>query len=205
MNDLGGHLSPMAEINSGLLPPGTRWIGPSRGGRMIILVEIPAGKHELWVKHDHGRYNAKELRVKDVPLPAALAIINMAANATGGYTFGGCSLAALAGARLQSLDDRLYRYPLPNTSPDLGVCWGSTQLHQDYRSIAAIEYVSTMMFRSAFNDHMWDKGALTKEFDWTGIPDCRAVEVYMEKLVQLGEFKNEWLVPASRNLRDLIR
>lgn len=205
LGSLTNCLAPHVERSIGYLPPNTRWVGVAPGGEITLLVvEIPAGFHNLKVKHDSYTFNGFETSISNVPLPTAIIIMKLRRQNLG-YRLMETKLVAIKSLTLTGLDEPVFAYPLPNVNTDFRLCWGDVSVNQDYRTLAALEHVSRMFFRGGFNDHLWSKQNLSNKFDWTDIPTVRKVEVYMAKIAKLGCFDSEWLLPTGKKLSELLK
>lgn len=205
LTEVSSLLTDAARIESGILPPNTRLCRMTDTGA-VLAVEVPVAKYRVSIKHDSYYMSREQMFVDEVPLPAALFIFRASKNRDGGYNLNSGSIYALK-SRLKTEQDELFLYPAPNVQPGQTICWGFDQYSANrhtYRSFAGFEGAVRLFFSAAFNDHCFEKSRLSQTFDWSKIPDYRAVEKYFDWLRVCGRFEDSWLVPANKKFADVI-
>lgn len=194
---LEGHCS----FDTGLLPPNTRYY-KKQGQRVGILVEVPYHSRTIFVKHDGS---SKQIILEDVPMPAGLFAYDVTLRANGNLTLTRGILFAMKRQGMVDFDTPLFRYPAPNINTGGGICWGhdAGKLFANIKTLSALEGAARAYFRTNFNDHMWDKSAVTRDFPWGNI-NYRLVEDYFQKVKEVGEFKDEWLAKVYSTPRRVL-
>jgi len=196
------YLSVFGGFNSGLLPPNTRYLKIAQNVT-TIAIEVQAAKRQVAIRHDpHNHYGlpTKEILIPDVPFPSAAFIFKLNRSADKKYMISVCYIYALASSGLNSLDEKLYYFPTPNIMYGQTICWGYNAQAANklsYHSLASIEGAVNYLYGAGFNDHVFHKDLLSKEFDWSKIPNVRNVELYFEQLRQAGSFDIKWLRPQN--------
>jgi len=189
---------------SGWLPPNTRdWI--EVGNRVMMVVEVPMGTHDLTVLHDNSYLKKGKMVIKGVPLPTALFFFDLSKQSDG-YRISSCKIYALPGRFNGDKATKLFLYPAPNVQSPQTICWGFDSYsakNMTYKTMTALEGAVQLFYEAAFNDHCFTKERLASSFDWGSI-DYRAVEQYFEKLKEYGYFDPKWLKPSGTTYAEVV-
>lgn len=200
---LNGLLSPKKEFGYRHLPAGCRMVVEKPASKMVqIVVEFPAGRRKVKVKHDPGVYSGSAHEIEGVALPGGICVIDLY-DKNPSYTVSQMRVFGLANT-LSGTSDILYRYPVPNLDRSYGsVCWGGNRF-ETYMNLAAAEGLVLKFFESQFNNHLFYRDTLSENFQW-GSLDINAVHEFFKKLADLPVFPVEWLKPIGLTLDQVLR
>lgn len=198
--ELMGVLEQFCAFDTGLLPPNTRYYN-LKGDKLVTVVEFPYAKRTIFVKHDGSN---KIHTLEDIPMPAGLFVFNVQLlknnhKLNNGMMFG------LPRKGLTDPNVKLRRYPTPNLDSSGRICWGgyANKLFSEMKTVSALEGVVRAFFRTNFNDHLWGKRCLHESFPWEDI-NVMMIEEYFNKIAELGDFKDEWMLPAHYSLKEAL-
>jgi len=196
-----GLLGEATSFDTGLLPPGTRYFW-HKGNKAVLVVEVPSHRRTLLVKHD---YSSITHTIENVPLPNTIFIFKIV-KSIGTYSISQIQLHA--GKRGIELDAEtpLFEYPTPNVEGGR-ICWGyDGKVLNGLKHLSGIEGAVRAFYRTNFNDHIWYKDSLSKEFPFIKEFSWKKIEKYFNILAEQPCFSNDWLAPsrAHHTLGDAI-
>lgn len=181
-----------AVFSTGILPANTRFFA-KRGSSIVLILELPPMRRTILLVG-----NAK---VESVPLPGAVYISKLSQDNTGVYRQIDCRLWAIQSAGITSFDQKLFRYPTPNTGTGGNICWGSQGDHAfTMRSLAGVEQLVRAYFASIFNHHMWAEPSALSTAGKTAITGWAETGSYFRGLKDKETFDDSWLFPISFSL-----
>jgi len=141
--DLGTVLSKQGKLDTGILPPATRYF--SRGsGAVTMVLEVRPHVRPITTT------NGGEMAV--VPFPALLFKLVLAENASAAYDVRSVRVVAYKDPALTP-GSQLYRFPYGNVYDDGRICWGSIGVPQ-VKEIVNASAICELFLTSMFNGHL---------------------------------------------------
>lgn len=143
-----------------LLPFGTRYYS-RKGPKHRIIIDMPAVVRGIKYVNSSQKVIYEDL----FPYPWGLMDITLNEN-NGKYTFAGSSVYALK-RPLNSENDTIYHYPVPNLYHNGGQCWGSVLTGEDgvFDSISQVGILLDYFYGSQFNTDLHPRMNLYSRYE----------------------------------------
>lgn len=179
IDDLAASLSANHQINTGILPKGTRYFGGS-GSNFTICAEAAPRVRNIVFDY-YARRRAAESKGEDyqasniaIPFPTCLFMFVV----KGGRLR--TSKVVCVKQTLNTMNDRVYRFPFGNTFQDGRVCWGDNELPKFEKPMDAVA-IMALFFDAPFNGDLLDGKTVSAIKDGkTSIPDALALIKHIE-------------------------
>jgi len=162
VDDLAASLSANHQVNTGILPRGTRYY--AGGGTNFTICTEAAPRVRSIVFDYYARRQAAMANGKDkdykpseisIPFPACLFVFTV----KGGKLR--TSKVVAVKQTLNATKDRVYRFPFGNTFGDARICWGYNNMPKFEKPMDAVSLMA-LFFDAPFNGDLLDSHTITE-------------------------------------------